>query len=210
MGGEENPASIRALLASSASLVAPWAAIAGGIAGAWGTSSVFLIGIGPVTGWMAPAAYALTTLSLWGAYAPPSSARSKPAAAAAFLTHFALIAVVCSVAYTRLAPYHLPWLTVSAFWAAYLARPLAILSFGLLGFARGGAEAKREGTLLLALGLLGAASPALYAVLEPSFVLAIGPALLFGLPWIGTGLIESVGWILFGSAILRSGRKLRA
>ena len=66
-----------------------------------------------------------------------------------------------------------------------------------------------EGTLL-ALGLLGAASPALYAVLEPSFVLAIGPALLFGLPWIGTGLIESVGWILFGSAILRSGRKLRA
>ncbi len=208
MGGAANPAGIRTALASFASRVAPWAAIAGGVLGAWGTASVFLIGIGPLGEWAVPS-YALTTLSLWGAYAPMRGTRSKPVAAAAFLALVSFFAVVCFAAYFRVWSLHPPWLRVSVFWAAYAARPLAVLSFGLLRFTRGGVEAKREGVLLLALGLLGAASPVLYAILEPSFTLAMGPALLFGLPWFGTGLIEGAGWILFGLVILRSGRELR-
>jgi predicted ester cyclase len=74
-----------------------------------------------------------------------------------------------------------------------------------------GREVKPLGILLLALGTLGTTPAAAYAVSPSRYSSSVfgWPGLLFGVPWVGIGLPEAVGWVLLGSAILRSGRELQ-
>jgi predicted ester cyclase len=191
-------------------------AICGGLVGIAGTSWLILAGLGPFTGgWAAFVAYALTTSSLGGAYALVGKARPRLGAAAALVALAALLAVVSFFAYwqaIRSGPGGGSRFLAVAFWTGYSARPLAVLIFGVVALVSGGRSVKPVGALLIALGALGAAPLAAQAV-APSWYSGSGfgwGGLLLGVPWIGTGLPEAVGWALLGGAIFRSGRGLLA
>jgi hypothetical protein len=119
------------------------AAVSGGAAGIAATFLLILAGIGPLTGtgWVALVAYVLTTLSLGGVYALVDGARSRLCTAAVLVVLASLLGAVCFFAYWRtasFAPGEGSRLLAVGFWAAYSARPLAILLFGGVAVASGG------------------------------------------------------------------------
>ena len=190
------------------------AAVCGGVVGMAGTASLFLFGIGPLagTGWVALAAYALTTLSLGGLYVLVGRARPKLGMAALLAAFASLLVVVCFFVYWRFATSEGSRFLAVGYWTAYAARPLVVLLFGGVAVAVGERTAKQLGGLLVALGVLGTTPLVMYAVLPSWYSSSVfgWPGLLLGVPWIGTGLLETAGWVLLGGGILRCGRELRA
>jgi predicted ester cyclase len=186
------------------------AAVVGAGLGFAGILSIILGGIGLLPGWFILVSYVLTTLSLAGAYALVNSKRSYPKAAVALVVLAVLL--VASVFVhgwaSSFAPGDPSRLRGIAIWAAYLVRPLAALASGLATIALGDRATKRVAFLLLALGVLGAAPYLVYAFLPSWYSSSVSGWLLMGVPWMGIGLLEAVGWVLYGYTILRSGREV--
>jgi len=161
--------------------------------------------------WAGPASHALTTLSLGGVLAFVGGLRSRLGIMCGLVALASLVAMLGFFVYQTFIfdPMLKPWtgpplLLIIVGYTAFLGEPAALLIFGFAALRAGAAE--RWGLLLLALGALEAA-PLIGYDFIPSwpFPDVRWPWVLLGLPSLGTGLVETTGWLVLGYAILRLG-----
>jgi predicted ester cyclase len=160
--------------------------------------------------WAGPASNILTSLSLGGVLTVAGGARSRLGFVGWLVALASLVAMLGFFVYQTFIfdPMVKPWaeppLLVIAGCAAFLGKPAALLVFGFAALRAG--KVDRWGWLLLALGALET-SPLIGYSSVPSWPFPDVEWLwmVLGLPSLGTGLVETAGWLVLGYAILRLG-----